>query len=268
MLRSVFRAEIWQRRRSLAWWLGSAFVYLVFIGSVYPTIRGNAAQIDQLLENYPEVFKVMFGVGEGLLYSSPEGFLHLQVFSFVLPLVLLMFTVGFGARTIAGEEEAGTLDLLLSSPVARRTVVLHKAAAMVVSTVAVGVAMTLALLLDGPFFGVGVRFTHLAGAVTSALLLAVFFGAVAILVGSATGKKVVALGATAGLALASYLVFSLAALAPWLEGAQRFSPFFYYAEAQPVRNGLDWGHALVLAGLTVLAVAASVFAFERRDVGT
>lgn len=157
MLRSVFRAEIWQRRRSLAWWLGSAFVYLVFIGSVYPTIRGNAAQIDQLLENYPEVFKGMFGVGEDLLYSSPEGFLHLQVFSFVLPLVLLVFTVGFGARTIAGAEE---------------------------------------------------------------------------------------------------------------EGTQRFSPFYYYAEEQPVRNGLDWGHSLVLAGLTALAVGASVFTFERRDVGT
>ena len=48
MLRDVFRAEIWQRRRATAWWLLGGFCYLVFIGAVYPTIRSSAGQIDAL----------------------------------------------------------------------------------------------------------------------------------------------------------------------------------------------------------------------------
>ena len=38
----------------------------------------------------------------------------------MVPLLLLIAAIGAGAGAIAGEEERGTLDLLLSLPVSRR----------------------------------------------------------------------------------------------------------------------------------------------------
>ena len=44
----------------------------------------------------------------------------------MVPLLLLVAAIGAGARAIAGEEERGTLDLLLSTPVSRRRLALEK----------------------------------------------------------------------------------------------------------------------------------------------
>ena len=38
----------------------------------------------------------------------------------MLPLLLLVYAIGAGSRAIAGEEESGTLDLLLAHPLSRR----------------------------------------------------------------------------------------------------------------------------------------------------
>jgi ABC-2 type transport system permease protein len=44
------------------------------------------------------------------------------------------------------------------------------------------------------------------------------------------------------------------------------SPFYYYLGNDPLVNGLHWGHAALLAGLFLAAVALSVVFFERRDL--
>lgn len=48
---------------------------------------------------------------------SPEGYLNGQYFNLLAPLLLLIFAIGFGARTLAGEEREGTLELVLATPV-------------------------------------------------------------------------------------------------------------------------------------------------------
>jgi len=53
-------------------------------------------------------------------------------------LLLLVFGIGFGANTIAGEEEKGTLGFLLTNPVPRWRVVADKFAVLVVSMFVLG----------------------------------------------------------------------------------------------------------------------------------
>ena len=54
-------------------------------------------------------------------------------FSSLGPILFLVFVVGSGARAVAGEEEAGTLDLVLSTPIRRRQVLFDKFLAMLAS---------------------------------------------------------------------------------------------------------------------------------------
>ena len=52
----------------------------------------------------------------------------------MVPLLLLIAAIGAGARATAGEEERGTLDLLLANPISRRRLVLEKLAALAAET--------------------------------------------------------------------------------------------------------------------------------------
>ena len=48
----------------------------------------------------------------------------------MVPLLLLVAAIGAGARATAGEEERGTLDLLLANPLSRRRLIAEKVAAL------------------------------------------------------------------------------------------------------------------------------------------
>ena len=111
-----------------------------------------------------------------------------------------------------------------------------------------------------------VSVAHLAAAVTSAVLLAIGFGAIAVLVGAFTGRRASAIGISSAAAVAAYLVNSLAPLVHALDTVQKASPFYHYAASDPLRNGLALGHVSVLLGVVVVAAIAAPLIFERRDL--
>jgi ABC-2 type transport system permease protein len=266
MLRSVFGAALWSRRRSLAWWIGGSFAYLLFLGSAFPTLRENAADFEKMLDSYPEALRAMFNMVEGVSLSTGPGFLHMELFSLVLPLLLMVFTMGFGSRAIAGEEEDGTLDLLLSLPVTRRRVLAEQFAAMIVSTFLIGVVTCAAMLIAGAAFDMGLVPGRVAAATFAAVLIALVFGALALAVGSITGRRGVAIGVAGAAAVAAYLVFSLADVLSWLGTVQKVSPWYYYAQSAPLLHGLEWAHAGVLAGIVLALVVVGGVVLERRDL--
>jgi ABC-2 type transport system permease protein len=94
----------------------------------------------------------------------------------------------------------------------------------------------------------------------------VAYGAIALLVGCATGRRGLAIGLTAAAAVAAYLVNSLAPLVTSLESAQKLSPFYHYAAGNPLRTGLAPGHFLILVAIAAVAAAAAALVVRRRDL--
>ena len=266
MLRSIFSTALWSRRRALAWWIGGSFVYLIFLGSVFPTFRENAAQFEELLESYPESLRALFNIVQGASFGTGPGFLHMELFSFMIPLVLLIFAVSFGARAIAGEEEEGLLDLVLSTPITRRRALLQQFGAMTVGTFLIGVFMNVAILVAGAAFDMGLSAGNVAAAMLSAVLISLVFGALALALGAATGRRGLALGVAGAAAVAAYLVFALAEMVSWLGTVQKASPWYYYAESAPLLRGVEWAHLGVLAAIVVVLPFIGLLALERRDL--
>jgi beta-exotoxin I transport system permease protein len=73
-------------------------------------------------------------------------------------------------------------------------------------------------------------------------------------------------GSPSPLAFASLLVNGLLPFNDTLAGWARAQPFHYYLTSDPLLDGMDWGHAAVLAGATVVLVVLSVPLFRRRDL--
>ena len=118
MLRSVFLKSIRDLRRGFVWWAVGLVGYVAMIVSVYPTIRDNP-ELNKLVESYPEALKAFIAFGGQLDFTSAAGYLGSELFSFMFPALFLVASVGNGAGSIAGEEERGTLDLLLAEPLSR-----------------------------------------------------------------------------------------------------------------------------------------------------
>jgi ABC-2 type transport system permease protein len=199
-------------------------------------------------------------------YTSPAGYLGSELFSFMVPLLLMIAAIGAGAGTIAGEEERGTLELLLANPISRRRLVLEKAAAMTAEVLALGVVLLLSLWIGALLVGMDISLAHLTAATLSAVVLAIAYGAIALLLGAATGRRALAIGVSAAAAVAAYLVNGLAPLVDGLEVPRKLSPFYHYAAGDPLRHGLAASHSLVLLAIATAATLLAPAAFARRDI--
>ncbi|HVS08452.1 MAG TPA: ABC transporter permease subunit [Planctomycetota bacterium] len=265
MLRNVFLKTLRETRRALLWWSLGLVGMTAMIVAIFPTVRDNP-ELNRLVEVYPEALKAFIAFGGELDYASGAGYLGIELFSFMVPLLLLIAAIGAGARAVAGEEENGTLDLLLANPISRRRLAVEKLAALASEIAVLGLVLWLSLLVGVAAVGMDVSAARLGAATASAALLALGFGAIALLVGAATGRRGVATGVAAAGAVAAYLVDSLAALVDFLEPVQRASPFYHYAASDPLRHGLSLGHAGVLVLLCGAAAVLAPLALERRDL--
>ena len=267
MLPDVLGKTLRDGRRGIAWWsLGLAALAATMMVA-YPSVRDNP-DLNKLVEDYPEALKAFLGIGEGVDYTSAAGYLNSELFSFMVPLLLIIAAVGAGARATAGEEEHGTLDLLLANPVSRARVVVEKLGALCVELAALAAVLFCSLLAGTRAVGMHVSAWHLAAATADAALLALVFGAVALLVGSAAGRRGTATGITAAAAVAAYLLNSLAQLVGFLEPLRPASPFYHYAASAPLTSGLSAAHVGLLLLASAAAAAAAVAAFDRRDLST
>lgn len=255
------------RRGIIGWSLGLVGL-VAFEMAVFPTVRDDES-ISKLTQSYPEVIKELFGFGGAAFdFTSPPGYLGAELFSLIVPLLLTIAAIATGAGAIAGEEERGTLDLLLSLPVSRRRVVAEKLGAMAAEIGILGLVLLVALWIGIRAVGMDIAIGKVAAASLAAGVLALGFGALALFVGAATGSRGTAIGVTAALATAAYLVNSLAALVSWLGPAQRVTPFYHYASPEPLRNGFSGAHLGALLLIAIVAAAAALVAVDRRDIGT
>lgn len=258
------RRGVADHRRALAGWCVGTVAYIALIAAIFPSLAGSDA-LDTLLESYPDALKSLFGISDGGSLSSGAGFLDAELFSFMLPLLVLVLTIGSGARTFAGEEDAGRLELALAYPVRRRAAVLAKGVAVGVEALAVCACSWIAMTVLNPVFDLGLSAGHVAAAVAGLALLGLLFGWTALAVGAATGKRGLAVALPAGLAAAGYLVSGLHSLAGWLDPF-RFLSAFWWLGTSPLQNGIRSSGALVLALAALAALLVGAILVERRDL--
>ena len=264
MLRTIFLKTLYEHRRGLLWWVIGLAAYAAMIVGFYPSIN-QMPDINQMLEMAPKELMAAF-VGELTDMTSPTGYLNSQIFFFLAPLLLIIFAVGQGSSALAGEEERGTLELLLANPVPRVRVVAEKLAALVVMTAGLALVLWLALAGGAPLVEMDISAGRLAEATLGTALLALVFGVLSLAVGAATGNRGLSLGVTGGLAVVTYLVNALSAVVEELKPYRVLSPFYYATGADPLANGLNWGHVAMLVALILACAAAAWITFQRRDL--
>jgi ABC-2 type transport system permease protein len=224
----------------------------------------RSPEMTEAMAAYPRDMLAAFNSSD---LATAQGYLGGAVYGLLVPLLMAVFAIGWGARGIAGDEDAGTLDLVLAHPVSRRSVAVQRFGALLL-----GVFVVAAVLLAGMVALRGafeLDDVAIAGLVAINLQLALFgacFGALAFAIGAATGSRAAALGAGAGAAVLAYLANSVFPQVAALEWTRAASPFHWYLGGDPLTDGVQWSGVGLLLATTLALVAAGTLFFTRRDL--
>lgn len=264
MRAEILTETLRERRRSMAWWaLGVVFLVGINV-AFYPSVRDSAGLSDYAKE-LPDTLRALFAGGE-LDLASATGYLNSQVFALMGPMVLLIFSIGAGAAAIAGEEEKGTLDLLLAQPVTRASLVLQRFGSLALMVAALCVALLATTAVGCELVDLQIGFGHLLAATVAVALLALLFGTLALAAGALMPGRGRAAAIAGGLAVASWILDGLGravdALGPW----RPLSPYYQAIGTNPLGDGAPAGRWILLLALTGALVALAVAGLQRRDV--
>jgi ABC-2 type transport system permease protein len=239
-----------QERASLTTWISSVWAFGLTIGVVSESINGSviSSGLQRQLEK----------LGTGPVVT-PRDYVAFAFILFALVTSLFACAQLGAARR---EEEQERLETLLALPVGRRQWLIGRLGLAVAGAVAISLAAGAATWLGAQAEGVILSFTGLLAAGANCLPVALLFLGLATLayalVPRASGGIAYGLVAVAFL---WYLFGSLVGVPRWLVAATPFA----HVGAVPVQSFRATAAAIMIA-TGLLAAAAGVARFERRDV--
>lgn len=264
MLTSVFGKTLYDMRRGLIWWSIGLVMLNLMIVLIFPSIEESSAALTEYMNNLPPALLAFFGDMQTM--NTMEGFLSLELFSFFFPALTLGFGITYGGGAIGSEEESGTLDVLLSYPISRRSVLVQKFAATGVFASLVLIATIAGLMLGIVIIDSTINVGNLLAAVLNVGLLTLLFGTLALALTGVGLSRGAASGISAGLAAITFLLNGLAPLADLPDVLRHITPWYYYDATEVILSGFVPLNAAVLFVGVLLLLVVGLVGFQRRDI--
>jgi ABC-2 type transport system permease protein len=258
---AVLRLESRKRVR------GSVVLVVVFalLSALYFSMfPGVQAEMDAVEQVFPAYMFDLFGIEE---LHTIEGFIAAEIYSFFWALLVAVYFASVGASLIASDVEGRRMDLTLSNPVSRESVVLQKVAALWVPLVALNLAVPSIVYVGA--LAIGESFGPLALAMVHLLSIPYLLvcAGIGLVLSVALDRVRTARAAAIALVFVLWLVDGVSNVDPDYEWLGAFTPSRYYDEtAILVREEYALGDAGVLLAAFFVLLALAVLVFTRRDI--
>lgn len=230
---------------------------------VFPAIGEQAIEALGDLEIYAAL---------GMDIGSFAGYIASVVVQ-IMPIILGVYMIMAATGTLGGEEENGTLELVVAMPLPRWQIVMMKAIALMVVSfiilliVGLGNALSLELVRQTTTTVVDVTAGQLIVALLGAwplmvatIMMSMFFAAV-------LPGRMMALAVMVVIYLASYLLRSISGMVNSLEGLKNLSLFNYVDSTSAVfTDGIHASNVAVLLGIGLVFFLLTLWAFQGRNI--
>lgn len=249
--------------RSLSGWAAVIMFMTSIQLYVYPTIVKTGEGMNQFLDAFPETLKEIFRMQD---YTSGPGYLSTELFSIMVPLVLIAVGATWGSSATAEEEERGTADLLFTLPVSRIKITIGKIIATVIACLILAIITFINIYVGAPLVDMQVDTSNLSAICFSNFLLGVFFSSIGLMFGVLTGKKSVGLGVTTAIGILAFLFYSLAPLVDTFDYLTPINPIEWCLGGNQLFDGADYLGYAKLAISSFIIYTVSTFLFNRKDI--
>lgn len=259
----VLARALKEMRWTIFWFGAGLALYGASMILLYPQFEDY---LEEVAATYPEGILDFFGGGD---ITTPQGFLTLEYHTFAV-IIMMIFALVVATGTLAGEEGRGTAEILLAQPLPRWRVIVEKAMAVLAGALLVFAIICAGWLVSVPLVDLHGELTllQLIEATLGMLPTVALFTALGFFFGAVAPSRGFAAGILVALAVAAYLVASLAQVVQPIEWARFLSPYYYSDGSRWLIDGPVWWHQLLLVASSGLIFALAVRAFEGREIGT
>ncbi len=243
----------------LFWGIG-----LVIFGVIYISLAPELFEQLKSLTNL-SVYELV-----GLHLESVEGYIASVVLAYT-SFLLGIYSIIISTSTLAGEEDNGTLELLVSLPLERWKILTSKAIALSVVIffilIITGTGNAIALTVMNSNYPINITpFSFFMAFISSLPLLAGFI-MMGIFLGSFMPNRRIAATVMAVYFVASYFGEHLAQISKSVEPIKYLCLFNYYDTTETIfTEGIKLSDILILMGVTAIFLILALFFFTRRNI--
>ena len=243
----------------LGWGFG-----LILFGAIYISIFDAMFEQMTVFKDLT-IYKIV-----GMQLGSVEGYIASVVLAYIAVLVGI-YCIVTSTSVLAGEEDSGTLELIVAMPLGRWQILTAKAVALsvVVLFLMIIAAIGNAVLLEVIKFDTHITITPfgLFVALISSLPLAVGLIMIGLFLGSILPNRRTAIVVMTVYFIASYFGENIAVMAKSLEPIKYFSLFNYYNTTATIfSDGPQLSDILILLGIAAVFLILALICFNRRNI--
>jgi ABC-2 type transport system permease protein len=253
---TIFRNSFAHHRGQILGWGLSLAALCLFLSQFYNTIEAQKDQYLKILDAYPKELMVFFGAEGAMDMFTPAGFLNVEFFSY-MPIIIGIFAILAGSGMLAGDEESGTMDLVLAYPISRSALFVGRVLAFLAATIGIMGITWIGFLIGIPGSGLNLNALEIGQPFISLFAVLMLFGTLALVLSMLLPSRRMAAMTSGILMVASFFIT--------LEKVAKLSPLNYYQGGLAI-DGLKWGWVAGLVGFSVLFSLVAWWRFERRDI--
>ncbi len=216
--------------------------------------------IDLVAQNYPVDVNAL---------ASFVGYLAFEALGWG-PTLLSIYVVPQTLNAVMGEETAGTLDLLMGTPITRWQFLTEKALAVVCSIGGILLISWLSLNLSvWVVSGVELKTAQASAGIWHIFPILIVIAAVTLFISMSVRHPRLAGGLAAMFVIGSYFLRSIAnaSSSTLFDELSRLSIYHYYSSIGAMVDGVRWDNDLLLIGAGFLIFLVALWRFQRRDLG-
>ena len=206
MFNYIFSIHIISKWKNILIWSVSMFLLALIFTGLYDSFKG---EITDMIGNAPKLMEAMIGpISEDAV--TPEIWLGIELYGLLFPILLAVIAVSAGASAIGTEEESGTIELILASPISRGRVLLEKSLGIMIQLGIVSGFLWVGIATGSLLFPFDVSLTNVFFATAMGWIFGMTVAYITMSIPALTGRKGLALGVGGGFVGLSYVMMVIA----------------------------------------------------------
>lgn len=240
---------------------GIIAITAAFFLAVFPGIQAEA---EEFAEAFPDYLLGLLGLED---LTTLEGFAAGYIYPVAIILLVGIYVAYTAASMINEDVNARRMDLLLSNPISRESVILQKFGALWVPIVVINVGLFALMLIGAVVLGESISVTRFAMAHVLAVPYLLVCGAIGLLFSVVLRRVASAQGGALGVIFVLWILEGIAETNEMYEPIGVFTPSQYYDLNAILLHEeyaiADAGVLLLAAGVLLLV---TIVIFVRRDI--
>ncbi|MBU1118814.1 ABC transporter permease [Patescibacteria group bacterium] len=265
MFTIIWRTILDRKVSVIAYSLAGILFMWMFVG-LYPSIKENTAEFDELLKAYPQELIKAFGIEE-LSFDTLERFLAVEQYSITWPLMAVFMVVSFAGMALAREIEKGTAEILLSRPVSRLTIFFSKYIAGIKAFAIFTIVSIFSVVPLAEMYNIDYSLENQAKTALLGFLFGLAIFSFSYMLSAMFSERSKAYMISGGVLILMYVLKIMSSLEDNLENL-KYASFFHYFDANKtlIYGEIDTTSVLVFLGVTVVCTVIGAIWFNKRDI--